>query len=368
MTRPLVDAAIAGIAPYEPGKPLEELQRELGDRWPKDGAVKLASNENPLGPSPLAIARVQEALAGTHRYPDGGSFYFRQRIARHHDLPMDHIAAGNGSNELIDLIVQAFCSADETVLAPACSFACYRLSALGHRRGFAQSASGPDFAYDFDALIAACTPRTKVVFFANPSNPTGVHASGEMVKDLVERLPADIVLVVDEAYIEFVAAGDYRSALDFLAARERLIVLRTFSKAYGLAGLRAGYAVARPALLDPLHKIRLAFNLNLLGQVAGEAALDDTAHVARVVAHNTTERQRVTAGLRELGIPVIDSQTNFLLADLSPRDGRELFGQLLSAGVIVRPMGLYGLPHHLRISFGTVDENTRLLGAFRAVL
>lgn len=366
--KPLVDGAIAVIAPYEPGKPLSELARELGDRWPKEGAVKLASNENPLGPSPLALERVRSALSESHRYPDGGSFYFRQRIARHHGVPVSHIAAGNGSNELIDLIVQAFCSAEEEVLAPACSFACYRLSALGHRRGFSESRNGPDFGYDFDALTAQCTSRTKVVFFANPSNPTGVYASRQMLERLVDTLPSDIVLVVDEAYVEFVAASDYCSALDFLTRRERLIVLRTFSKAYGLAGMRAGYAVARPEMLDPLHKIRLAFNINLLGQVAGEAALDDTAHVARVVAHNHTERQRVTDGLRAFGVPVIESQTNFLLADLAPRKGRELYEQLLQAGVIVRPMGLYNLPHHLRVSFGTVEENTRLLAAFARVL
>lgn len=366
--KPLVDAAIAAIAPYEPGKPLSELERELGDRWPKDGAVKLASNENPLGPSPLALERVRTGLGELHRYPDGGSFYFRQRVARHHGLPASHIAAGNGSNEIIDLIVQAFCSADETVLAPACSFACYRLSAAGHRRGFAESPNGPDFAYDFPALVRACTPKTKVVFFANPSNPTGVYAPREMVKYLVEELPSDIVLVVDEAYIEFAAAADYASALEFLERRERLIILRTFSKAYGLAGLRSGYAVARPELLDPIHKVRLAFNLNTLGQLAGEAALDDTAHVARVVEHNHRERRRVTDGLRALGIPVIESQTNFLLADFAPRVGRSLYQELLQLGVIVRPMGLYDLPHHLRISFGTVEENDRLLRALPRVL
>lgn len=366
--KPLVDSAIAAIAPYEPGKPLSELERELGDRWPKDGAVKLASNENPLGPAPLAIARVQRELAETNRYPDGGSFYFRQRVAQHHGLPDTHIAAANGSNEMIDLIVQAFCSEGETVLAPACSFIAYALAAEKHRRGFAQSPNGADFQYDFDALLAAVTPQTKVVFFANPSNPTGVYAPHEMVKQLVDRLPADIVLVVDEAYVEYVAAADYGSALSLLDRRERLIVLRTFSKAYGLAGLRIGYAVAQPALLSPLHKVRLAFNVNSLAQAAGEAALDDTAHVTRVVAHNTAERRRVTDGLRALGIPVVESQTNFLLADFAPRVGRELYSKLLLEGVIARPMAGYGLPHHLRISFGTREENDRLLRALPRVL
>lgn len=366
--KPLVDSAIAAIAPYEPGKPLSELARELGDRWPQDGAVKLASNENPLGPSPLAIARVQAALAETNRYPDGGSFYLRQRLALHHGVPESHIVAANGSNELIDLAVQAYCSDGDTVLAPACSFIAYQLAAEKQRRGFVAAPNGRDFQYDFDALFAAVTPHTKVVFFANPSNPTGVYASHEMVKHLVDRLPQDIVLIVDEAYVEFVAAPDYASALSLLDKRERLVVLRTFSKAYGLAGLRVGYGVGRPEVLNPINKIRLAFNVSLLGQLAGEAALDDTAHVTRVVAHNAAERARVTAGLRALGLGVIESQTNFLLADFGARNGRELYGKLLPEGVIVRPMAGYGLPNHLRISFGTREENDRLLAALPRVL
>ncbi|HEY7957128.1 MAG TPA: histidinol-phosphate transaminase [Polyangia bacterium] len=364
----LVSAAIAQIAPYEPGKPLEELARELGGAWPKEGAIKLASNENPLGPSPKAMAAAARALANVHRYPDGGSFYLRAALAERHGVSPRQIAVGQGSNELIDLLIQTFCESDEEVLAPACSFACYRLSAEAHRRPFRETPNGPGFAYDLDALAAAVTPRTKIVFLANPNNPTGVYATKARFERLLDALPARVILAVDEAYFEYARAADHPDAMSYLSARPRLVVLRTFSKIYGLAGLRVGYAVGQPELIDYLHRVRLAFNVGLVAQAAARAALDDGEHVERSRRSNATELERMASGLGALGWTVTPSQTNFLLAEVpADRDARAIYQALLERGVIVRPMGPYRLPRHLRITVGATAETSRLLETVAAV-
>jgi histidinol-phosphate aminotransferase len=365
----LVSERIERIAPYEPGKPLDELHRELGAAWPKEGAIKLASNENPLGPSPKAVHAAQKALESAHLYPDGGSFYLREALAHKLSVDAKQIVCGSGSNELIDLCVQTFCEPDEEVLAPAVSFACYKLSSEAHRRPFRETPNGAGFAYDLDALAAAVTPRTKLVFLANPNNPTGVYANKEQFERLLRALPERVVLVLDEAYFEYVRASDYPNGVSLVRerARERLIVLRTFSKAYGLAGLRAGYAVGAATVIDYLHRVRLAFNVSAIAQAAARAALGDAEHLERVRANNASELPRLESELRALGLAVTPSQANFVLAEVG-REARPIYEALLHRGVIVRGMGLYGLPQHLRITVGTPSENRRLIEALKAVL
>jgi histidinol-phosphate aminotransferase len=360
--KPLVADEIARIAPYEPGMPIEELARQLGSAWPADGAIKLASNENPLGPSPKAVEAARKALADAHRYPDGSAYYLRQALAARFGVSERQILVGAGSNELIDLLIQAFVAPDEEVLAPACSFACYRLSAEAHRRGFRETPNAPELQYDLSALAAAVTDQTKLVFLANPNNPTGAYAPAEAVEKLARELPPHVLLAVDEAYFEYVRAADYRSALGL--PRERLVVLRTFSKIHGLAALRVGYGVAGPEIGDYVNRVRLPFNVNGIAQAAARAALDDVEHLERSRSLNSAEIVRLAAGLRELGLEVLPSQANFVLV----KARRELYGALLQKGVIVRAMGGYGLPDHLRITVGTEAENSRLLAALAEVL
>ena len=363
-----VSPEIARIAPYEPGKPLEELARELGTAWPTEGAIKLASNENPLGPSPLGLAAAHAALASAQLYPDGGAFYLRQRLAQKLDQPIEKILCGSGSNELLDLLIQTFVAPDEEVLAPEVSFACYRLSAEAHRRAFRTAPNGPHFKYDLSSLARAVSPRTKLVFLANPNNPTGVYAGRAEFEAFLDQLPAHVILAVDEAYFEYARAADYPSTLDYLGRRERLCTLRTFSKIYGLAGLRAGYLVGPTEMVQHLNRVRLPFNISAVAQAAARAALDDVAHVERAQTLNAAELERVTAGLLALGLGVTPSQANFVLVDFGARVGKTVFDALLRQGVIVRPMAGYGLPHHLRITIGTAAENARLLATLAEVL
>jgi histidinol-phosphate aminotransferase len=361
--KPLISEEIARIAPYEPGKPLEELAREMGSDWP-DGAIKLASNENPLGPSPKAIEAARKALNDAHRYPDGGAYYLRHALAERLRFHERQIIVGAGSNEIIDLLIQTLVAPDEEVLAPACSFACYRLSAEAHRRTFRETPNGSNFQYDLPALAAAATEKTKLVFLANPNNPTGAYANRNDFDHFVKALPPHVVLAVDEAYYEYVRAEDYASALDWLEQRPRLVVLRTFSKIYGLAGLRVGFAVASQEICDSLHRVRLPFNVSSIAQAAARAALDDTEHLERSRRLNCAEIERVAAALGVLGLEVLPSQGNFLLVGVK----HGAYQALLKKGVIVRPMGLYGLPNHLRITIGSEAENTRLLLALPEVI
>jgi histidinol-phosphate aminotransferase len=361
--KPLVTSEIAHISPYEPGKPLEELERELGSAWPAGGAIKLASNENPLGPSPKALEAARRALEEAHRYPDGAAFYLRGAIAVHLRVPEKQVLVGSGSNELIDLLVQTFVAPDEEVLSPEVSFACYRLSAEGHRRVFRETPNGPDFAYDLQALARAVTEKTKLVFLANPNNPTGAYAGRAAFERFLDELPAHVLLAIDEAYFEYARAADYPSAIEYLGRRERLVVLRTFSKIYGLASLRVGYAIARQEICDYVHRVRMPFNVNAIGQVAARAALEDHEHVERSRRLNAQEIVRLEKNLKG----ALPSQANFVLVDLGERSGRDLYQALLRKGVIVRPMASYGLPHHLRITVGTETENTRLLHALAEV-
>ncbi len=364
----LVEPAIARIAPYEPGKPIEELERELGHAWGPEGAIKLASNENPYGPSPKAIAAAAKALATANLYPDGGSFALRQKLAARHGVDARQILVGGGSNELIDLLVQALCSAGDEVLAPQYSFVAYKLAAEKNRRAFREAPTGERLGYDVDKILGAVDSNTKLLFFANPNNPTGTYLPRDGFERLVEELPPRVVLVTDEAYFEYASAKDYPDAQQYLGKRARMVTLRTFSKIYGLAGLRVGYALASAEIVDYVNRIRLPFNVSSVAQAAALAALDDGVHVARARQGNDVELPRLSAALGKLGLEVYPSQTNFVLVGFGARDGRQLYGALLRKGVIVRPLNAYGLPHHLRITVGTADENARLVRALEELL
>jgi histidinol-phosphate aminotransferase len=296
------------------------------------------------------------------RYPDAGSFELRERIAQHVGVDRTRLIVGSGSNEIINLAVQAFCDVGDEVLTPRQQFMCYRLAAEGLGRTLRECDNGLDFALDPEALLGAVRPATKLVFLANPNNPTGTHLGRGAIERIATALPADVVLVIDEAYLEYVDAPDYGSALPLLAQRERLMVLRTFSKIYGLAGLRIGYAVSQPAVIELLNRVRLPFNVSTVAQAAAMAALGDVTHVERAAKNNAAERRRLTAELGRRGMHVTPSQGNFVLcAAPAPLDGPALYEALLRRGVIVRPLLPYGLRGHVRISVGTPAENERLL-------
>lgn len=358
----LVPPYVERLVPYSPGKPVEELERELGIK----NAIKLASNESPMGPSPKALEAVRAALAGVSRYPDAAAFALRARLARHHDVPMDEVVPGNGSNELIDLICRTYASPDEHAIFGVPSFVCYQLGLTAANVPFDAVPLRDHLAWDVDALLAAVKPQTKLLFVANPNNPTGAYVGRAELERLVRELPEQVLLVLDEAYVEFADAGDYTSALSLRHLRERLIVLRTFSKAYGLAALRVGYAIGPAAIVSYLHRTRAPFNVGTLGQVAAVAALDDTEHVSRYVEMNKIERARVARTLGELGLRVAPSQANFVLVDFA-RPGREVYDRLLRMGVIVRPMPP-PIATWQRITIGLPEENDRLLSAVRETL
>ena len=365
MTRPLEDLAspyLRGLIPYAPGKPIEEVERELGIR----DSVKVASNENPLGPAPRALAALREAVAGVHRYPDGGGHRLRHALAAHWGVSPDEIVLGNGSNELLELVGRTFLMPGDEALYAAQSFVVYDMVA---QMTGATKVVVPlkNLAHDLEAMRRAVTPRTKIVFLGNPNNPTGTAVPPGALEAFLESLPADVVAVVDEAYYEFLPPGLRPEAVRFVRAGRRVLVLRTFSKIYGLAGLRIGYGIGPADLVGLLNRLRAPFNTSSLAQAAAAAALQDAEHVARTQALTEAGRAYLTAQCQALGLAVVPSVANFLLVDVG-RPGPATTDALLRHGVIVRPMGGYGFPTHLRISVGTAQENERCIAALRAVL
>ncbi len=348
---------IAGLEPYQPGKPIEELERELGI----EGAVKLASNESPVGPSPKAVAAMAQILPEVHRYPDGGCFALRAKLSRRLDVSGEQLIFGSGSDEILELLAKAFLGeGDEAVFAWP-SFAMYPIVVQGAGARAVSVPLDANRAHDLVAMAKSVTPQTKLVFVCNPNNPTGTSVGAEAFDGFVEALPADVILVVDEAYFEFVRRDDFPDALGWAQRRPGTLVLRTFSKIYGLAGLRVGYGVGDPELIGYLERARHPFNVSLVAQVAAAAALDDDAHVARsreVNAHGLAYLERE---LGQLGIETCPSDANFILAQTGPGCA----DALLQAGVIVRPMGGFGLPDFVRISVGLPEENERLIKVLR---
>ncbi|MDX8401722.1 MAG: histidinol-phosphate transaminase [Mariprofundaceae bacterium] len=344
----------AGLHPYVPGKPVARLLREKGIR----DAVKLASNENPYGPSPAALDAARAALAGVHRYPDGDAPALREALAARHGVSPDAIVIGNGSNEVLELVIRAFAGPGDEVVYSRRGFIVYALAA---QAAGARGVAVPEqdgLTHDLEAMAAAVNARTKVVAIANPNNPTGAMHPAAAIRAFLDRLPRDVVVILDEAYHEYVADD---AAQDAALAHPGLVVCRTFSKAFGLAGLRVGYGVADPALVAVLHRFREPFNVNLVAQAAARAALDDMDWVRERVARTLTERARLEAALAGMGLLGGASKGNFVLL----RDARaaSIAAALEDAGVIVRPLAPYGMADWLRISVGRPEENDRLLDA-----
>jgi len=350
------------IRPYPPGKPIEEVERELGHT-----AIKLASNENPLGPSPKAREAIQNYLNNIHFYPDGSGYYLRQRLAEIHGLPPDQIILGAGSTDLIELAAKTFLSgsADEAITSES-AFYMYRLAVEDMGAALVQTPMR-DQTFDLAAIAHAVTARTKVIYLGNPNNPTGtIFTADELDRFLAAILPR-VLVVLDEAYFEYVQRPDYSRSVDCVREGKNLLVLRTFSKVHGLAGIRLGYGLGHRELIECLQRIRSPFNASSLAQVAGMAALNDSEHVAKSVENNRREMKFLTGELTLAGVRYTPSAGNFLLVDTG-RDCEEDFIRLLHEGIIVRPMKLYGFPTCLRVTVGIHQDNEQFLEALQRVL
>ncbi len=362
--------AISGLTPYQPGKPIESLARELGLDAGK--IVKLASNENPLGPSPKALAAMQSALKEVARYPDGNGYLLKQKLAEKLDVAMVQITLGNGSNDVLDLIARVFLGPGRSAVFSQYAFAVYPISvqAVGAEARIAPAhdgKQGPKYGHDLSAMLDRVADNTAVVFIANPNNPTGTYVSRQELKDFLQNLPERVIAVVDEAYFEYVEKDDYPDSLSWLGQFPNLIVTRTFSKAYGLAGLRVGYALSNPQIADLLNRVRQPFNVNNVALAAAVAALDDSAHLQASRALNEEGKAQLEAAFQQRGLDYIPSVGNFVTVDMG-REGEPVFHALLKEGVIVRPVANYGMPGHLRVSIGTREENQTFIDALDRVL
>jgi len=358
----LAAPGVRGLRPYEPGKPESELARELGI----SDIAKLASNENPLGPSPRVIEALAAHLGGINRYPDGNGFELKRRLADHHGIAMERITLGNGSNDVLELLGRTFLRPEDGVVYSEHAFIVYQLvaQAIGAR---AQVAKAHDYGHDLVALREAVDASTRLVFIANPNNPTGTWLGSTDLEAFIADLPRHVIVVIDEAYTEYVEEADFPDASLWVDRYPNLVVTRTFSKAHGLAGLRIGYALSHPGVADLLNRVRQPFNANSLALVAAVASLDDPEHIARSVAVNRDGLVQLTTACREMGLDCIPSVGNFLTVDMG-QPGGALFQALLQEGVISRPIGGYGLPNHLRFTVGTATENARCIAALSKVL
>jgi histidinol-phosphate aminotransferase len=359
----LIPEYIRGLPAYIPGRPIEEVEREL-----KIHAIKLASNENPIGPSPKAVEAVKNAVADSNRYPDGGTHLLRHKLARQHGVAMDQIFVGLGSSEIIDLASRILLGRGKTGITSHGSYAPFSLAI---RASGADLVCVPqqDFAFDLRAIADAvlANRETRLVYLANPNNPTGTAFGAAELREFLRRLPADVLVVLDEAYIHYADHPDMPDSVQLFREHKNLLTLRTFSKAYGLAGLRVGYGIGDTPVLEAMNKLRTPFNLTGVSQAGAIAALDDSDHVNRSIRENAAERTRLTRGLTELGLRPIRSHANFIFIDIGP-DAQELYNELLHEGVIVRPLGWMGMPEAMRVSVGVAQENDKLLAVMSRVL
>lgn len=358
----LANDHILGIAPYEPGKPIEELERELSIH----DAIKLASNENPLPPSDRVREAIAAALTSLNRYPDGSGFYLRQALTKKHGVSQDQIVLGNGSNELIELLVRAFLRPGDEAIVPHPSFVVYPM--------IVQAAGGirvmvmlKEYRLDLEAMARAITPLTKIIFIANPNNPTATISTADEVEHFMSRVPERTIVVFDEAYVEFAFGPDFPDALAYVRQGRKVIVLRTFSKASSLAGLRVGYGIADADAILLMNRIRQPFNVNSLAQVAALAALEDEGHILECVRMIEAGRHFLYEEFDDLGIKYVPSRANFILVDVG-RSAADIYQKLLHQGVIVRPMTPFGMETALRITVGMPEENRKLVKAMKTVL
>ena len=351
------------IAPYVPGKPVEELAREYG--LAPAAIVKLASNENPRGPSARVRAAIAAAAGDITRYPDGNGFELKQALAARYGVNAEQIVLGNGSNDVLELASQAFLRPGDCSLYSQHAFAVYPLATQA-RGAIGIEVPARDYGHDFDAMLAALTERTRVVFIANPNNPTGTWLPAQAVKAFLARVPREVVIVLDEAYDEYLGATERSPSATWLAEYPNLIVSRTFSKAYGLAGLRVGFGMMDAAVADMLNRVRQPFNVNSVAQAAALAALADADYVAESAALNRNGLAALGAALDAMGVPYVPSHANFVLVEVG--DAVAVYERLLRQSVIVRPVANYGLPRHLRVTVGLPAENERFISALRSAL
>jgi histidinol-phosphate aminotransferase len=354
-------AVLRGLDTYKPGGSLEAVKKQLK----RTSVIKLASNENALGPSPKALAALRSAASTLHRYPDAGCVALRAALAKHLKVDPERIIAGNGSDELIVLALRAFVDPGDEIVVAQPTFLIYEL------QGKASGASVTvvpmkDLRYDLTAMRAAVTPHTKIVFIANPDNPTGTYVTKKELDAFVRDLPQETVVFLDEAYYEFATAPDFPQSLRYVADRP-VIVTRTFSKAYGLAGLRVGYGVAQPSLIAAMNAVREPFNVNSLAQAAAVAALSDAAFLAKTRRAAAEGRKLLMAAFEQLRLRAVPSQTNFILIELGPR-AQDVARALLARGVMIREMGAWKLSGYLRVTIGTPQENRRFIQALKSCL
>ena len=358
----LSQPSIQDLAPYVPGKPIEEVERELGIT----DVITLASNESPWGPSEAAKQAAIAALENIHRYPDGSGYILKKKLAEHFQVPFENITLGNGSDNLVTLLIQAYANPTREVLISEYAFNNYKISARAHNVGV-QITPLKNWQIDIEAMVAKVSNKTALIFIANPNNPTGTYISHDVMSYLLKNTPEHVLVVIDEAYFEYVTEKDYPNTQALQRHYPNLVILRTFSKVYGLAGLRVGYSFSHPEIAEILNRIRLPFNVSTPALAAATVALDEKAHIEKVVAHNTRARKTLIDAFMQLGITTLPTAANFVTLDLK-KDTRSLYQALLERGIIVRPLHAYHLPHHLRVTVGLTEHNNRAIEAFRQLL
>ncbi|MDH0444670.1 histidinol-phosphate transaminase [Stutzerimonas stutzeri] len=360
----LAQPGVQKLSPYVPGKPVDELAREL--KLDPAGIVKLASNENPLGPSPKALAAIQAELSELTRYPDGNGFVLKQRLAQRYSVGVHQVTLGNGSNDILELVARAYLAPGLNAVFSEHAFAVYPIAtqAVGAE---GRAVAAKNWGHDLDTMADAIDENTRVVFVANPNNPTGTWFDAAALGTFLARVPAHVLVVLDEAYIEYAEGQELPDGLAYLADYPNLLVSRTFSKAYGLAALRVGYAISSPVIADVLNRVRQPFNVNSLALAAACAALDDVDYLAASRRVNDAGMAQLERGFRQLGLEWIPSRGNFIAVDFA-RDAAPINQALLREGVIVRPVAGYGMPTFLRVSIGTERENARFLDVLAQVL
>ncbi len=355
-------SAIFNLKPYVPGKPIDEVKRELG----LEDIIKLASNENPLGPSPLAQKAAASIIGQMHIYPDSNSFELKKRLSELFNQPMDTILIGNGSDELLKLIAETFLNPGDEVVLPQPSFSEYQFTATV-MDGVCVQVPLRGFALDLPAMLTAINERTKVIYLCNPNNPTGTIVAKEQLDRFMEEVPDYVLVVFDEAYSEYVDSSDFVSGLSYLSSGKNVIVCRTFSKIYGLAALRIGYAFTTPEIASAIERVTEPFNVNSVAQTAALAALDDIEHLQASQALNGKGKQYLYEQLESMGLSYVPTQANFVFLDTG-KNCRLVFDKLLQMGVIVRTGNIFGYPTYIRVTIGTAEENTRFINALQTVL